>query len=74
MAVDRCVCWDLTFAELRRIAEAEGLGFDDLVNRTGCCTGCTTCEPYVRRMLKTGETQMGVMSASDVREAMRDAG
>ena len=70
MAVDRCVCWDLTFAELRKIADAASLDFDGLVDRTGCCTGCTTCEPYVRRMLQTGETEMPVLSASEVRRAM----
>jgi bacterioferritin-associated ferredoxin len=73
MAVDRCVCWNLTFADLRYIAESDSLDFNGLVNRTGCCTGCTTCEPYVRRMLKTGETDMPVLSAAEVREAMDGA-
>lgn len=73
MAVDRCVCWELTFADLRRIAESNSLDFDGLVNRTGCCTGCTTCEPYVRRMLRTGETNMQVMNAAEVRQELSES-
>jgi bacterioferritin-associated ferredoxin len=70
MQVDRCVCWDQTFAELQRIARAGDLGFDQLVERTGCCTGCTTCEPYVKRMLRTGETEFPVLNASEVRREL----
>lgn len=56
MAVDRCVCTDQSFAELLRTARREGLDFDGLVARTGCCTGCGTCEPYIRLTLDTGRT------------------
>lgn len=56
MAVDRCVCHDLTFAALKRLADTERLDFETLRARTLCCTGCTMCEPYVRLMLETGRT------------------
>lgn len=57
MTIDRCVCFQTTFAELKTIAEATGP--DDLEALQdhavfGLC--CTLCHPYVRRMLETGET------------------
>ena len=78
MRVDRCVCWDQTFDELLRIARAGDLSFDELVDHTGCCTGCTTCEPYVKRTLRTGETVFPVLSSIEVRHELdlhdRDSG
>lgn len=38
------------------MAEQGGLDFDALQAKTRCCTACKMCEPYVRRMLLTGET------------------
>ena len=61
MNVDRCVCHSMTFEELKAVARAGQLDFDALQARTGCCTGCRMCEPYVRRMLRTGETRIPLM-------------
>lgn len=69
--VDRCLCLDLTFIALRRLAVAQRLDFDALRDRTGCCTGCTMCEPYVRVMLRTGRTSLPVMSPDECAAAMR---
>jgi bacterioferritin-associated ferredoxin len=63
----------LTFEHLKAVAVREGLSFEQLRERTGCSTGCTTCEPYVRLMIKTGCTDFPVLSADQVREVMRDA-
>ena len=56
LQIDRCVCVNVTFAEMREVSRAEGLGLDGLERRYGCCRGCGLCSPYVRRMLRTGET------------------
>jgi bacterioferritin-associated ferredoxin len=56
MPVDRCVCRSLPFESLKAIAAARSLDFDGLKAATGCCTGCSLCEPYVRLMLQTGRT------------------
>lgn len=69
--VTRCICHDVSFAELLRIARHEHLNFDGLRFRTGCCTGCGTCEPYVRVALATGRTRLPVMSAEEVRRVLR---
>lgn len=54
--IDRCVCHNLTFAELVRTARQEGVGLVELSRRTGFGTKCGSCVAYVKRTLKTGET------------------
>ncbi len=63
--VDRCVCMELSFAKLAAIAKAGSLDFDALKAATGCCSGCGTCEPYVRMMLRTGKTRFAVLPQAD---------
>ncbi len=70
--VTHCICHDLSFEELRRIALAERLGLCALKLRTNCCTGCGTCEPYVRLMLKTGRTRLPVLDARACRALMSE--
>jgi bacterioferritin-associated ferredoxin len=54
--IDRCVCYDRTFAELKDAADADALGLDELSRRFGCGSCCGVCRPYLERMLETGET------------------
>jgi bacterioferritin-associated ferredoxin len=61
MAVDRCVCWDVKFSTLIELARREGLTFEQLQQRTGCCTSCRMCEPYVRLALRTGQAVLPVL-------------
>ena len=56
IVVDRCVCFDVRFAELKEVADARGAksiaalqAFRSFGHR------CQLCHPYVRRMLRTGE-------------------
>ncbi len=56
MKVDRCVCVPVTFERLKSLAAAEHLDLDGLRAKTRCCMACKMCEPYIRRMLLTGET------------------
>ena len=71
MGVERCECHQVSFAELLRLSREEGLDLEGLMERTGCCTGCTMCEPYVRLTLRTGETSHRVLSGPEVAEIMR---
>ena len=57
MKVDRCVCLSLSFSQLKEVAEKGCLDFEGLQRATRCSTKCRMCEPYVRRMLATGETE-----------------
>ena len=56
MQVDRCVCFEVSFGELKAYVEKTGGGFDELTVHFGCGRGCGLCVPYIRKMLETGET------------------
>lgn len=69
--VTRCICHDITFARLRAIATDERLDLPALKERTGCCAGCGTCEPYIRLMFRTGDTVFPVLERKAADELMR---
>lgn len=55
--IDRCLCFNVTFASLQ--VEAQSSGADSLCalqERVEFGRKCQLCHPYVRRMLRTGET------------------
>ena len=56
MPIDRCICHNISFKELRRLATERDLSLPELSRLTGCCTGCGLCKPYVRSTLITGQT------------------
>jgi bacterioferritin-associated ferredoxin len=56
ICIDRCICYDRTFAELKSAAETESLQMDEIAKRFGCGSCCGVCRPYIERMLETGET------------------
>ncbi|MFI4873560.1 MAG: (2Fe-2S)-binding protein [Phycisphaerales bacterium JB058] len=60
MNVDRCVCYNVTLAELKDISN-KSTTLDELSAKTGCCTGCGMCKPYVILMLRTGRTTFPVL-------------
>lgn len=72
MGVDRCVCLDVSFASLIALHRDQGLGLEQLKDQTGCCTGCTTCEPYVRLALQTGRAVLPVLSPAEQDRIMRE--
>ena len=66
MRIDRCACFQQTFAHLKKVAEAEGVtSVEELQRHVVFGLKCKLCHPYVRRMLRTGETVFGEI----VREA-----
>lgn len=57
ICIDRCVCFGRSFEELLQIARATGAQtLEALQEETEFGLSCRLCNPYVRRMLKTGET------------------
>lgn len=65
--VDRCVCFNVTFAELLRIRDETGGGYALLQERTGCGRGCGLCEWYVRAAIATGRARFPVLSPDALR-------
>ena len=56
MPINRCVCHDITFREIKEIAERRSLpAIEDLREEKICSTQCKLCDPYIREMLKTGQ-------------------
>ena len=56
--VDRCVCFDVTFAELLDIARETGADAEQLAEQTGCSTGCGLCKPYIQIALETNSSRV----------------
>ena len=57
LRIDRCFCFVRTFSDLRDVAEAAGARtVDELQGHVRFGEQCGLCRPYVRRMLRTGET------------------
>ncbi len=69
ICVDRCVCFGRPFPELYAIAKSMQSKsatstlptFDELQDETAFGLACRICNPYVRRMLRTGETSFDVL-------------
>ncbi len=70
MSVDRCVCLNLSFEELKRRAEDGSLSARQLRDVTGCGGGCGMCVPYIHVMLQTGDTSLPVMPPSEFRRIL----
>ena len=54
--VSGCICCHTEFADLLPRARAKGWSLEELMQQTGCGAQCGLCRPYLRRMLRTGET------------------
>ncbi len=57
MHIDRCYCFQQTFSEIKCVAHETGADtIEDLQDHVVFGHNCQLCHPYVRRMLRTGET------------------
>ena len=67
--VHRCLCFNHTFGDLKRLAEEHGLTtVQQITERTGCGSGCGLCLPYLDLVLRTGQTAFAVLPAVLSRE------
>ena len=67
LGVDRCFCFARTFASLRETADATGAATVAALQEHALFgQNCRLCHPYVRRMLRTGETVFAhIVTAED---------
>lgn len=57
MNIDRCYCFDLSFEDLKRVAQETGVtSVEGLRRHVTFGENCQLCHPYVRCMLNTGKT------------------
>ena len=66
MSVDRCYCREITFRQLKALAERVGKDVNRLCEASGAGTSCGLCRPYIRVMLATGRTELPVLTDADV--------
>ncbi len=56
--ISRCVCTGMTFAQIKRFADRENIrSMKGLRSRLPMGAYCTACAPYIKQMLKTGQTE-----------------
>jgi hypothetical protein len=56
--VDRCVCFDIKFSEMKEIAEKNNVKTITVLKKfITFGENCKLCIPYVELMLKTGKTE-----------------
>lgn len=66
MKIDRCICFDRTFEALKDVADSESAtSVEVLQKHIQFGEQCELCHPYVRRMLRTGETWFGHIITDD---------
>ena len=63
--VSRCICMRMPFEQLLPLARAGGWDLGAVMRETGCGMQCGLCRPYLRRMLRTGETAFFDLLAED---------
>jgi bacterioferritin-associated ferredoxin len=59
--VTHCICFDVSFAQLKKVADTNNV--HDLEALQQCVQfghNCGLCHPYVRQMLRTGQTEFDV--------------
>jgi len=67
--VDRCVCFDKKFSEMKRVSEKYGLkSVEELKHYFTFGENCKLCIPYVELMLKTGKTEFEPIDIKDITE------
>lgn len=56
--VNRCICSNITFREIKKIAEQNDYRSVSELREAGVCAlHCKLCEPYVEKVLETGEVE-----------------
>lgn len=56
LLVNRCICHNKTFSEIKEFAEQEEITeVSELREIDYCSNNCRMCEPYLKLMFETGE-------------------
>jgi bacterioferritin-associated ferredoxin len=64
--VDRCVCSDRTFAEMKTVIDTYELSsVDQLRGYMEFGKNCALCVPYIRRVFATGKTEFDIIISGE---------
>lgn len=62
-SVTKCICHNRSFEQIKAYAKRNRIDtVEELQERYICSCSCQQCLPYVKRMLKTGETSFEIKS------------
>ena len=65
--VDRCVCFNRTFSEMKEISKKYNLKtISELKKYITYGENCKLCIPYIELMLKTGKTEFGPIDFGEI--------
>lgn len=76
MTVDRCICHGVTLHELKTLADrfkrtdpqcatSESMLRNQLTLETNCGGACGLCDPYIKLMLRTGATEIPLLTPEE---------
>jgi len=75
MAVNRCICHKITFADaLTLAAEHRCATVAELGEHCALGSGCGLCVPYMQRALRTGEVDLPVLDVAETAYWMERSG
>lgn len=58
MEIVKCICYDTTFEEMKKIMEENNLTtIDELRKFKTIAANCKLCVPYIKRMIETGQVK-----------------
>lgn len=66
MPVSRCVCKNVSFAQLIELHERTGADFDTLAKDTGCGSACGMCADYAKAAIVTKRASLPVSTPAQL--------
>ncbi|MBS1492135.1 MAG: (2Fe-2S)-binding protein [Bacteroidetes bacterium] len=58
MLINRCVCYNIKFEEIKKIMVEHGFTtIEEVQNEIDVSKNCKLCRPYIEKMIETGETE-----------------
>jgi bacterioferritin-associated ferredoxin len=58
MQIDRCICYNVKFADVKKIMDDNGFNtLEEVQSVIDVSKNCKLCRPYLEKMLQTGETE-----------------
>ncbi len=60
-----CVCMKTTFRQWLALKKRNGWSFEQAAEETRCGVNCETCQPYLRVVEATGQTELPILQPEE---------
>jgi len=58
MLIDRCICYNIKFTDVKKIMDENGFKtIEEVQSVVDVSKNCKLCRPYLEKMIQTGETE-----------------